>query len=893
MEVLRLQLEMAAGGMPRVVWVDGEPGVGKTTLVRAFLRPASHRAVWVSGDEAEASLPYGLLTALHRGITAAVGSAALGEGALSEATDPLMAGAELLVALGASDDPLVLVVDDFQWADQRSASALRFALRRLVAEPLLVVLITRPHPGDTLGEAWARLLSDTEFTARLHLEGLTTEGIAELLALTGHGRVTPAVAERLREHTNGNPLHARALVDELGESALRARGVLPAPRSFAQLTIARMARLGSDAGQLVTAGAVLGASFPLDLAATIGGVADPIAALDVAVAAGLLEPTSEGDVRFPHPLVRGAVYNDIPPAHRRALHLAAAAATVGARSLEHRVASSAGWDDVLADELESLAREELRSGAASAAHDRLVAAARLSSDVRHRDRRVLKAVEVLMSVGEFEQADAMHEMVMGCAESAHRSYVLGLLTPGVEAEAHFSAATAGAGDAEIDESQLRRKAIAGLAVAHLRQERFEEALRDATTAAGPGRPGRGPGLMGWVQVVCLAQLDRMAEAREVLDHRVAPGTDASGLGPDELCLLGMVEMIDDDLPAAAADLTAMIEQARAGEACRMTPLGLALLAHVQYRLGRWDESVVNSELASGFTSRRGYFGLAHTVAAFVHAGRGSFDLADAHVREACDVERSLLAPATRYYVAMARAVLAQARGDLVELRAATEPLLDGSIVATVEGLDRWGWQVLAIEGLLGTGEIPAARERLADLVELVEGSRLWSARPDLARLEGQLAEASGDAEAALGAYAVGLQPAEAGLPLPLSAARLGVAYGSLLRRTGARREAIDQLRAAHAGLTTLRAAPFLVACEAELAACGLRAPAAEPAGALALTSSEQAVAHLIAQGLTNREAAARLYVSPKTIDYHLGHIYAKLGITSRRELSRRLRTSKD
>jgi DNA-binding CsgD family transcriptional regulator len=111
----------------------------------------------------------------------------------------------------------------------------------------------------------------------------------------------------------------------------------------------------------------------------------------------------------------------------------------------------------------------------------------------------------------------------------------------------------------------------------------------------------------------------------------------------------------------------------------------------------------------------------------------------------------------------------------------------------------------------------------------------------------------------------------------------------LLRRTGARRAAIEQLRTAHAGLTALGAAPFLAICDAELAECGLRAAAADPSGPLQLSPAEQSVAHLIAQGLTNREAATRLYVSPKTIDYHLGHIYAKLGINSRRDLAKRRR----
>src|SRR5262249_45430398 len=151
----------------------------------------------------------------------------------------------------------------------------------------------------------------------------------------------------------------RALMDELGDDALQTAGVLPAPRSFAQLTAVRLAALDGDTQALVSAGAVLGSSFPLDPAATVGDVADSVPAFEAAQAAGLLELSADGDIRFPHLLLRGAVYNDLAPAHRRALHQAAAAATTGARSLEHRAAAAAGHDDELADELEGVASGEL------------------------------------------------------------------------------------------------------------------------------------------------------------------------------------------------------------------------------------------------------------------------------------------------------------------------------------------------------------------------------------------------------------------------------------------------------------------------------------------------------------------------------------------------------
>ena len=884
--VLREQLAVAVGGAARIVWIDGEPGMGKTTLVRAFLAETRHKSAWVSGDEDETSLPYGVLGTLLRAIEVAAGVGATGEALPSVLTDPLAAGAELLVALGGLDVPLVMVVDDLQWADLQSASALRFALRRLLAERVVVVLVTRPEAVDVLGEQWGRLLADSERVTRLHLDGLSTDGMVELLAATGHGRLDRPVAERLSGHTGGNPLHARALIDELGASGLLAGRVLPAPRSFAQLTVGRLAAMDVEAVQLTTAGAVLGSRFPTALAASLGKVSDPSSALDRAVEAKLLERASDGEARFPHPLVRAAIYNDIPARQLRALHQAAAAETEGVRSLEHQVAATHGSDDALAAKLERRAiKEWLVSGRGSVAYGLFMDAARLSSESPDRDRRTLIAVEALFSSGDFGRAYAMTEAVMGCAPSAHRSWVLGMIdkTPG--AEAHFSAAAAQADD-KTDIPMLRLRAIGGRSVVHLRQGRFEAALADANTAMAPGIDGWASGLMRWVQVVSLANLGRSPEAWDVLDQQRQ--SNSSGFELDVLCTRGLLELVDDELPAAVEDLTALAERARAGETCRLLEFALSALALAQYWLGRWDESALNSQLAISLHGE-GQVALAHSISALVHAGRGRFDVADADIKAAEDANRVISTAGGPYYVSIAKAALAQGQGQQGDLREATAPLLDGSIQPTVEGFDRWGWRVLAIEGLVAAGELPAAREQLTALVNLVRTNGLSSATTDIARLEGQLAEASGDLDAALARYEAGLHSGSGLVPLPLPAARLALAYGSLLRRTGSRRAAIEQLRNAHAGLTALGAAPFLAACDAELSACGLQAPTADRSGRLRLTPTEQTVAHLIAQGLTNREAATRLYVSPKTVDYHLGNIYAKLGITSRRDLPGRLK----
>jgi ATP/maltotriose-dependent transcriptional regulator MalT len=210
--------------------------------------------------------------------------------------------------------------------------------------------------------------------------------------------------------------------------------------------------------------------------------------------------------------------------------------------------------------------------------------------------------------------------------------------------------------------------------------------------------------------------------------------------------------------------------------------------------------------------------------------------------------------------------------------------LEGTLRENLEGSASWPWRVLLADGLLGSGELDEAQHTVVGLEELIARWQLSSATTDAARLRGRLAEATGDVEAAQTAYATGLA-GRGRLPLPT--ARLQLSYGRLLRHLGAKRAAIDQLRQARQHLATLGARPYLARCDEQLAACGVatRRRNVDPLG---LTTSELAVAHLVAQGLSNPDTAARLYVSAKTVEYHLGHVYAKLGITSRRQLAGRL-----
>jgi ATP/maltotriose-dependent transcriptional regulator MalT len=271
---------------------------------------------------------------------------------------------------------------------------------------------------------------------------------------------------------------------------------------------------------------------------------------------------------------------------------------------------------------------------------------------------------------------------------------------------------------------------------------------------------------------------------------------------------------------------------------------------------------------------------AHAVASYVHAGRGDLAIAEEHVEAAAALVELVPSWGGTSALMLARALLAQARDDAPALRRVVELPVDDAVGADLETRYKWPWRVLVAEACLGAGDIDGARRAVDGLDHLVARRHLRSPTADVARLRGLLMEAAGEQQAARAAYEAGLAAAT----LPLPTARLQLAYARWLRQNGAKRAAIEQLRQVRHGLAGLGARVFLTRCDEELSACGV-APKRGRVDALGLTATELSVTHLVAQGLSNREAAARLYVSAKAVEYHLGHIYAKLGITSRRQLA--------
>lgn len=432
LRVLDEMLAQAASGRPAIALIEGEPGVGKTALLRQFLRlHAGVLQVWVSGDEAEVSLEFGVVDQLR----AAADPPAAGRSGDSSPRDSFAVGAELLSVLDGLQDQgtVVVVVDDLHWTDLASSRAMLFWLRRLREDSLLIVLTARPHALDRLGESWPRLFADSGRARSLRLTGLSTAEVRQLAAAAGQ-QLPAAASDRLCEHTGGSPLYVTALLEELDPGVLCDRAALPAPRSYAATVLARSSRLSAPARELLAAAAVLGNHCPISVATKMASTDLTGAPFDELVDGGLLAWSSRerpDEIEFTHPLVRAAVYEDLSPSRRRGLHLCAAGLLAPATALGHRVAAADGSDDELAGQLVEAADAEINAGRPLAAAEHLLSFWRLASSPEVGTNPLLRAVELLLIGGDVATAHLHARAVDGCIDGPHKRFVQAALAASI------------------------------------------------------------------------------------------------------------------------------------------------------------------------------------------------------------------------------------------------------------------------------------------------------------------------------------------------------------------------------------------------------------------------------------------------------------------------------
>jgi DNA-binding CsgD family transcriptional regulator len=275
---------------------------------------------------------------------------------------------------------------------------------------------------------------------------------------------------------------------------------------------------------------------------------------------------------------------------------------------------------------------------------------------------------------------------------------------------------------------------------------------------------------------------------------------------------------------------------------------------------------------------------AHARAAQVLAFRGDWPAAQAHVSAAQAAAERLPLVLAVAAVATAGASLASARGDLAGILLATEPVRATSLLGVGGRPGIFNWRAIEADALIGLGRLDDAETALSEFEGAIPQAGLASAALAVARCRGNLAVASGHASQAEAAFTRG-HLLEAEVPMPFEPALLSLDDGRRLRAADNRPAAVAQFEKAHRLFSALGADPYVQACATELAALQVTAAAGSPAAVLGLSRAELAVARLAASGLTNREVASQLYVSVKTVEYHLRNCCIKLDITSRRALA--------
>ena len=806
-------------------------------------------------------------------------------------TDPMAVGAkvlDLLDEMQGDGRPLILIVDDLQWADRPSSRAVLFALRRLRVDKVLTVLAARSGELDDPG--WARFTGGDARVTRIRLAGLTPNEIIEMAGELAIGALSRHGATRLATHTQGNALYCRALLEEIGVAGLNAAGDrgLPAPRELSAVILSRVAAMPASTQEFLSAASVWGQHAPVSAILSVARLADGQAEVDAVVAAGLMsESELMSELTFTHPLYRAAIYGDLSPTTRRELHMGASQIVSGRAQLVHRVSASMGCDESLATELEESARASSLAGDSGASAWAFEQAAALSDTPGDKTRRLLDAAVVHL-----ESADtpAATRVLTSCeSASARHDALTGLLAVfgGTPIAENRLLAAWQAHDPRI-EPEIGARAATSLTNWMVMSGRPDEALAWAERAVESSVSNSALRAMArTAQAYAFGAGGRSSEGLAVLGFLPESGNAVPMSETDALIMRGILEVYTDDLSGAVADLGIASTRMRTGLPTSYPGPCLSHLSDAHFRRGDWDAALTHAQLATSSAEdvdRPVDLARAHARMAQVLAFRGEWSSAQAHVasaRSAADRAPLLLAVAA---AAVAGASLASARGDQLGVISSTEAVRATGLLGVGGRPGIFNWRAIEADALVGLGRLDEADIALDEFEAAIPVSGLASAEMMLLRCRGNLAVArehsTGAEEAFTRAHSL-----EELVSMPFERALVNLHDGRRLNVVGNQPAAVAQFEKAHRILSELGADPYIEVCASELAALQVTASTESPAALLGLSRAELAVARLVATGLTNREVATQLFVSVKTVEYHLRNTYIKLDITSRRALT--------
>jgi len=882
-------------GQSGVLVLRGEAGIGKSALLdHAAERASGCRIARVAGNESEMELAFAglhlvcapLLDHLER-IPAPQGTALATAFGLTtgERPDRFLVGLAALSLLAevAEEQPLLCLVDDTQWLDQASAVTLAFVARRLLAEPVGMVFAVREGieaPGlDGLPEVSIRGLRDADARAVL-VEGLQAP-------------LDPAVMDRIVAETHGNPLGLLELPRAMTPEELAGGFGLPSTMSVSGRIeagfIRRIADLPAPTQRLllVTAAEPVGDALVVWRAARSLDSPDDAAA--PAIEEGLLEVG--GRVVFRHPLVRSAAYRRATAAERQEAHRALAEATDpdidSDRRAWHRALATSGPDEDVAAELEhSAGRAQARGGLAAAAAF-LERSAALTLDPAARVHRMIAAAGAHLEAGASEAAGALLtaaeagplddfsraqiEFIRGYSEVmwGDSRDAANLLLSAAKRLEHV--------DVPLARSTHHAALDAAVVASHLaRGTSLLEAAKAARAAPAPPGP-HGPRDLS-LDGLATAVIDCPAAAAPTL-RRALAAVRSGQLSPEERVRgpgISIATMLWDHESYHTLALR-HVETVRHLGALTMLPWGLTSLAGAEIFAG--DLSSAASVIAA--------------VESVIEATGSRFALYPA-AQLAC--WRGQEAKAEAVIDTVIDQALAQGQGMAIRLTQSARATLYNSLCRYDEALavaleansgpPHWATHLTLhelVEAASRSGEPVVATKALERLSATTQASGTdWGLGVE-ARSRALLV--TGDAAEAL--YLEAVERLDRS-PVRAEAARAHLLYGEWLRRENRRVDARQHLRTAHDSFLAMGAEAFADRAGRELAATGETVRKRTVDTHQELTPQEAQIARLAAEGATNPEIGAALFLSARTVEWHLRKVYPKLGIASRRELRRAL-----
>ena len=891
----------AAAGLTRCLVFEGDPGIGKTALLEYAAAAADGFCLLqTTGIESEAGLSFagllevtrpvaGLLTVVP-GPQADALRGALGLAAPVAASRFLVAAGLLsLLAAAAERSPVLVLVDDLHWVDQASAQALLFAVRRLRADRVGVIMTIRR--GESLPVRIDGLPLVT-------LAGLAQEAARALLAARA-GDVTGQVADRLHAATGGNPLALVEMARSLTPSQRAGRDVLPEPlhpvAALETAYVGRVTVLGARTQRALLVLAACGDAVVASLGPALANQRCAVADLSPAADAGLIT-IDGGRVSWRHPLVRSAVYYAATIADRAAAHRAVAAGLAEGEPgwAWHRAAAADGPDELVAAALDRVAADASRRAGFATAARAAEQAATLSAHPQDAARRLLAAADAAWLAGDAGRAERLLDEALGSASQddlrgrvlhlrGHTEYTVGradraaelfsaaatLLEPhdpGAAADALAQAALAHWWHADPDGMTAAVSRLRALAAVHAHLASYA-AFYAGLAAMFTGQASEGAALI----------------------ERVLAAEPLSGAGAwqdprsvQRLAGLGWLGRGSEGHDFAVQRMRVL----RARGALGMMPRLLRMTASQDLDDDRWPEAVAEADEALELCEELGQpahrpevLGILATVAAC----RGDAAACRGHADAA-------LAAAERHGQHWARLIALRACGLLAlgqgDLGAAVSLFEEVTAVQLARGLR--GPTVISLPDLVETLARLGRRDDAASRAREFEQRVTGVADPRVPALLARCRALAADGPDADAAYRQALSHHE-GDPDAFVVARTRLLYGEWLRRQGKRRAARAELNAAREAFEKYGAAPWAERARSELRASGavLRS---RPQPGVQLTEAELRVAMLAADGLTDREICGQLYLSQKTVEFHLGRVYRKLGVRGRTELARRLPT---